>query len=94
MSSSSICNPGSPPSLKIELEHICGRPLGMRFDKKGDLYVADAYYGLCVVGPEGGLAKVIVTEAEGIPLAFTNDVEFDDDGFIYFTDSSSKYHRR
>ncbi|KAG7565989.1 Strictosidine synthase conserved region [Arabidopsis suecica] len=41
-----------------ELEHVCGRPLGLRFDKKtGDLYIADAYFGLLVVGPAGGLAK-------------------------------------
>lgn len=27
-------------------EHICGRPLGISVDKKGFLYVADAYYGI------------------------------------------------
>lgn len=27
-------------------EKLCGRPLGMQFDKDGFLYVADAYYGL------------------------------------------------
>lgn len=91
---SEICNPGATPALKLELEHICGRPLGLRFDKDGNLYIADAYYGLHVVGAEGGLAKCLVTEAEGVPLAFTNDVEFGDDGLVYFTDSSSKYHRR
>lgn len=91
---SAICNPGTPPVLNLELEHICGRPLGMRFDEQGNLYVADAYYGLHVVGVEGGLAKALVTEAEGVPLAFTNDVEFGDDGLVYFTDSSSTYHRR
>ncbi|KAI5061829.1 hypothetical protein GOP47_0022368 [Adiantum capillus-veneris] len=91
---SAICNPGMPPALRLELEHICGRPLGMRFDKHGNLYIADAYYGLHVVGVEGGLAKTLVTEAEGVPLAFTNDVEIADDGLVYFTDSSSKYHRR
>ncbi|KAH0928396.1 hypothetical protein HID58_014123 [Brassica napus] len=33
-----------------ELEHVCGRPLGLRFDKKtSDLYIADAYFGLLVV---------------------------------------------
>lgn len=30
----------------ITEEHICGRPLGMKFDSAGNLYVADAYYGV------------------------------------------------
>ncbi|KAB1226973.1 Adipocyte plasma membrane-associated protein [Morella rubra] len=71
------------------------RPLGLRFDKKtGDLYIADAYFGLLKVGPEGGLATPLATEAEGMPLRFANDLDIDDAGNIYFTDSSSKYQRR
>lgn len=27
-------------------EHLCGRPLGLKFDAAGYLYVADAYYGI------------------------------------------------
>ncbi|OIW05905.1 hypothetical protein TanjilG_23691 [Lupinus angustifolius] len=35
------------PFSYVKTEHICGRPLGLRFDKKtGDLYIADAYFGL------------------------------------------------
>ncbi|XP_009799719.1 protein STRICTOSIDINE SYNTHASE-LIKE 10-like [Nicotiana tabacum] len=79
-----------------EMEHICGRPLGLRFDKKtGDLYIADAYFGLQVVGPKGGLATPLVHEFEGKPLIFTNDMDIDDqNNVIYFTDSSTKYQRR
>lgn len=69
--------------------------MGLRFDKKtGDLYIADAYLGLLKVGPEGGLATSLTTEAEGVPLWFTNDLDVDDEGNVYFTDSSSKYRRR
>jgi sugar lactone lactonase YvrE len=76
-------------------EHICGRPLGLRFDKKtGDLYIADAYFGLLKVGPEGGLATPLATEAEGVRLNFTNDLDLDDEGNVYFTDSSIHYQRR
>ncbi|CAM8908478.1 hypothetical protein QQ045_027741 [Rhodiola kirilowii] len=32
------------------------------------------------VGPEGGLATPLVTEAEGVPLRITNDMDIDDDG--------------
>jgi sugar lactone lactonase YvrE len=79
-----------------ELEDICGRPLGLRFDKKnGDLYIVDAYLGLNVVGPAGGLATQLATEAEGTPFRFNNDMDIsEDEDVIYFTDSSTVYQRR
>ncbi|KAG8371102.1 hypothetical protein BUALT_Bualt13G0051900 [Buddleja alternifolia] len=92
---SGLCD--TKPSLisYMKNEHICGRPLGLRFDKRsGDLYIADAYHGLMKVGPEGGLATSLTTEAEGVPLGFTNDLDIDDEGNVYFTDSSTKYQRR
>lgn len=78
------------------MEHVCGRPLGLRFDHKtGDLYIADAYFGLHVVGPTGGLATPLVQDFEGQPLLFTNDLDIDDDDdIIYFTDTSTIYQRR
>ncbi|KAH7838615.1 hypothetical protein Vadar_028979 [Vaccinium darrowii] len=92
---SELCDPKPSPLSYLKNEHICGRPLGLRFDKKtGDLYIADAYFGLLKVGPEGGLATSLATEAEGVPLRFTNDLDLDDEGNIYFTDSSTKYQRR
>lgn len=92
---SEICNPKPTILGYLKNEHICGRPLGLRFDKrKGDLYIADAYFGLLKVGPDGGLATSLVTEAEGVPLKFTNDLDIDDEGNVYFTDSSTKYQRR
>ncbi|KMT15142.1 hypothetical protein BVRB_3g062590 [Beta vulgaris subsp. vulgaris] len=79
-----------------ELEHVCGRPLGLRFEQKsGDLYIADAYFGLQRVGPEGGLASNVATQAEGVPLYFTNDMDIDEENdIIYFTDTSTKFRRR
>ncbi|GMN60907.1 hypothetical protein TIFTF001_030000 [Ficus carica] len=79
-----------------QTEHICGRPLGLAFHKtSGDLYIADAYMGLLVVGAEGGLATGVVTQALGVPLAFPNGVDIDEEnGVVYFTDSSSRYQRR
>jgi sugar lactone lactonase YvrE len=69
--------------------------LGLRFDKKtGELYIADAYFGLLKVGSKGGLAEPVVTELHGDPFKFTNDLDFDEDGNIYFTVSSNKYYRR
>ncbi|XP_010543890.1 PREDICTED: protein STRICTOSIDINE SYNTHASE-LIKE 1-like [Tarenaya hassleriana] len=79
-----------------ELEHICGRPLGLHFEKKsGDLYICDAYFGIMKVGPEGGLAEKVVDEAEGRKFTFTNHLDIDEeDDAIYFTDSSDTYQIR
>jgi sugar lactone lactonase YvrE len=46
------------------------------------------------VGPEGGLATPLATEAEGVRLNFTNDLDLDDEGNVYFTDSSIHFRRR
>ncbi|KAF3610673.1 hypothetical protein DY000_02044737 [Brassica cretica] len=92
---SELCD--TKPSLLAYLknEHICGRPLGLRFHKRtGDLYIADAYFGIMKVGPEGGLATSLTTEGDGVPLRFTNDLDVDDEGNVYFTDSSSVFQRR
>ncbi|XP_075639209.1 protein STRICTOSIDINE SYNTHASE-LIKE 2 [Castanea sativa] len=76
-----------------KMEHICGRPLGLGFDTAtGDLYIADAYMGLLVVGPNGGMATKVATR---IPLGFTNGLDIDHrNGVVYFSDSSSQYQRR
>ncbi|KAL1191541.1 Protein STRICTOSIDINE SYNTHASE-LIKE 8 [Cardamine amara subsp. amara] len=74
----------------------CGRPLGLTFAKKtGDLYICDGYLGVMKVGPEGGLAKLVVNEAEGRKVTFANqgDIDEEEDVF-YFNDSSDKYHFR
>lgn len=77
-------------------EHICGRPLGLRFNERtGDLYIADAYMGLLVVGPHGGLAAKVATQAQGVAFRLTNGVDIDQSsGVVYFSDSSSRYERR
>ncbi|XP_022921565.1 protein STRICTOSIDINE SYNTHASE-LIKE 3-like [Cucurbita moschata] len=87
---SEICDPKPSILSYSKNEHICGRPLGLRFDEKtGHLYIADAYFGLMKVGPEGGLATSVSTEAEGVPFKFTNDLDVDDEGNVYFTDTST-----
>lgn len=90
-----ICKPQNPPVANLSNEHICGRPLGIHFmQHTGELYIADAYHGLRVVGPNGGVAKLIVGEAEGVPFHFVNDVEISSDGLVYFSESSANYRRR
>ncbi|XP_074294283.1 protein STRICTOSIDINE SYNTHASE-LIKE 10-like [Silene latifolia] len=77
------------------LEEVCGRPLGLRFDMMTcELYVADSSFGLMKVSPEGGIASSLATIAEGVPFVFTNGLDVDFvNGIIYFTDTSTNYHR-
>ncbi|EAZ04232.1 hypothetical protein OsI_26376 [Oryza sativa Indica Group] len=76
-------------------ESKCGRPLGLRFhNTSGNLYIADAYKGLMRVGPSGGEATVLATEADGVPFKFTNGVDVNQvTGEVYFTDSSTRFQR-
>ncbi|CAL5445087.1 unnamed protein product [Camellia sinensis] len=68
---------------------ICGRPLGFSFDSaNGKLYIVDAYFGLLVVGPNGGLATQLATSAEGVPFKFLDGVDVDQfTGLVYFSDA-------
>lgn len=89
------CAPKSPLAFNLALEHVCGRPLGIRFHKEtGDLWIADAYLGIMKVGPEGGQAELVLNEIDGVPMKFMNDLDFDDEGNMYFTDSSTRWQRR
>lgn len=92
---SAMCDYNHTPAPRLSQEHICGRPLGLRFEKRtGELYIADGYFGILKVGPQGGLAEPVVTEVNGDPFKFCNDLDFDEDGNLYFTVSSTKYQRR
>lgn len=69
-----------------------GRPLGLHFDREGQLIVADAGKGLLSVSPDGEVT-VLATEAGDVPFGFTDDVDIGPDGFIYFSDASSKFEQ-
>ncbi|KAF9663208.1 hypothetical protein SADUNF_Sadunf17G0014400 [Salix dunnii] len=94
--SEKLCSRGvdSTTSRQWKHEKLCGRPLGLRFHKEsGNLYIADAYYGLLVVGPEGGLATPLATHLGGDPILFANDLDIHSNGSIFFTDTSKRYDR-
>ncbi|MBW1985075.1 MAG: SMP-30/gluconolactonase/LRE family protein, partial [Deltaproteobacteria bacterium] len=67
-----------------------GRPLGIDFDRNGNLIVADAFIGLLSISPEGKLT-ILTAEADGIPILYADDVDVAADGKIYFSDASTKY---
>lgn len=67
-----------------------GRPLGLDFDHRGNLIVADSSRGLLSIDPDGNV-RVLSKEAEGLPFRFADDVDVAPDGRIYFTDASSEF---
>ncbi|HET9526766.1 MAG TPA: SMP-30/gluconolactonase/LRE family protein [Pyrinomonadaceae bacterium] len=67
-----------------------GRPLGMAFDRAGNLIVADAIKGLLSIGPAAEI-RVLATEADGVKFGCLNDLDVGADGTIYFTEASYKY---
>ncbi|QLC74419.1 SMP-30/gluconolactonase/LRE family protein [Pseudomonas sp. LPB0260] len=69
-----------------------GRPLGIDFDAAGNLIVADAYKGLLSIDPQGRI-EVLASEADGVPLRFTDDLDIAADGTIYFSDASSRFEQ-
>lgn len=67
-----------------------GRPLGIEYDHEGNLIVADAMKGLLQISPDGKI-QTLVSEINGRPLVFADDVDIAPDGTIYFTDATSKF---
>lgn len=67
-----------------------GRPLGLAWDRRGNLIVADATKGLLSVTPAGVIAT-LSTESDGRPYRFTDDVDLASDGRIYFSDASDTF---
>jgi len=67
-----------------------GRPLGLHFDRGGNLIVCDAYQGLLSINPAAEVT-VLTNSADNIPFRFADDVDIASDGKIYFTDASSKW---
>ncbi|XP_010906109.3 protein STRICTOSIDINE SYNTHASE-LIKE 13 [Elaeis guineensis] len=95
--SEKVCANGvdSTTSKQHKNEKFCGRPLGLRFNQKTrELYIADAYFGLMVVGSNGGIATPLATHAQGRPILFANDLDVHSNGSIFFTDTSMRYHRK
>ncbi|XP_031477253.1 protein STRICTOSIDINE SYNTHASE-LIKE 13 [Nymphaea colorata] len=95
--SESVCANGiySTTHKQFKHEEQCGRPLGLRFDRQtGDLYIADAYHGLLVVGPNGGIATPLAPQVGGRRILFANDLDIHKNGSIFFTDTSMRYNRQ
>ncbi|CAH1394341.1 unnamed protein product [Nezara viridula] len=76
-------------------EDICGRPLGFRFDKKGLLYAADAYYGIIKANLSTGEVETIVSKKlaiDGFNPMIPNSMALSKrTGDLFWTDSSTTH---
>ncbi|KAK9118711.1 hypothetical protein Scep_016804 [Stephania cephalantha] len=86
-----LCDGSNEPGM----EYMCGRPLGLQFNKQTfDLYIADAYYGLLKVTRNGGVATWLASSADNLPFKFTNIVDINPrTDVVYFTDRSIFFPR-
>ena len=69
------------------------RPLGIEMDHDGTLVVANSYRGLQRIGRDGSVTEIL-TEIDGRPLGYANDLAIGNDGSIYFSESSTKFPAR
>jgi sugar lactone lactonase YvrE len=67
-----------------------GRPLGLRFDADGNLYVADALRGLLKIDQQGRIT-ILATHYEGQKLQFIDHLAVAKDGTVYFSNASQRF---
>ena len=67
-----------------------GRPLGLRTDGEGGLWIADSMKGLLHMSAAGQI-EVLATKANGAPLKFVDDLDVDSLGRIWFSDASARF---
>jgi gluconolactonase len=77
----------TPDGEASEFFNTGGIPAGLAFHRDGSLYVADegdAIHGVLRI--HDGQAEIVVNTFEGEPLNGANDLVFDRDGVLYFSD--------
>ncbi|PWA91518.1 strictosidine synthase [Artemisia annua] len=85
--SKKLCDGTTDP----DLGPVCGRPLALSYQQSTSLlYIVDAYFGLLVVGPLGGLANQLVGGFKFLTEVDVNLIN----GDVYFIDASLTYELR
>lgn len=85
---SSAINRIGPDGRAREVANTGGIPAGLAFHRDGTLYCADEgqdLHGVIRIGPDGRITP-FVDRFEGRPLNGANDLVFDRNGVLYFSD--------
>lgn len=77
--------------LLKEFANTGGRPLGMKFDTSGTLFVVDEEKGLLSIDTLGEIT-VLATEVAGTKIGYADDLDITADGMIYFSDATQRSH--
>jgi gluconolactonase len=64
-----------------------GRPNGLAVDRQGIIWVAESASPALLRASLDGKVEVWLTECDGVPFIFPNDLAFGPDGWLYLTDS-------
>lgn len=67
-----------------------GRPLGIEARSDGTFVIANAFEGLQQVD-RNGVTTTLLSEVDGRPLVYANNLAVGPDGRVYFSESSSKF---
>src|SRR5215208_2922959 len=79
----------TPDGVASEYFNTGGIPAGLAFHPDGSLYVADEgdqIHGILRISADGTGSEIVVNEYEGRPLNGANDLVFDRNGVLYFSD--------
>lgn len=72
------------------IDHLDGRPLGLKAGPDGALYIADSYRGIMRWSGPGTLEPV-VHDIAGAPVIYANQLDVARDGTIYFSNSTDRF---
>lgn len=81
----------SPPARMVEKKVPRGRILGLVVDDDGSVLIANHGVGLRRFMPSGEL-ETLLTHAGGQSILFANGIDLGSDGWVYFSDASSKFN--
>ena len=76
----------SPDGAWTLITEYDGWPNGLRFHRDGRIFIADYKNGVMQLDPESGTVSPILTHIRSESFKGVNDLVFDSDGRLYFTD--------
>ncbi len=74
----------------VVIDQLGGRPLGLKAGPDGALYIADSFRGVMRWSGVGTL-ETVVSEIDGAPVKYANQLDVARDGTIYFSNSTDRF---